>query len=155
MTLIGISNLPEDVYFRLLNTEDALAAAKYPLSTLYYDVGQFEKFGFFIFLGALDSALTAQIYQDTSATQTASHKVITGAVATCAADMDDRWYCIEVETRKLDISNGFHYVTLDVAGPTGNDYGCIVFYGIPFKMPATQLAAVTGEATTGTVIVAG
>lgn len=148
MTMHLISNLPEDIYLKLLNTEDALSVANYPLSTGYIDVSQFEKFGFLILAGALDSATTCQVKQDTSATETASIKNVTGAVVIVPADGDDKWYAIEVETRKLDVDNDFHYVTLAVSGPTGNDYAAILFYGIPREMPVTQPTGIKGEGET-------
>lgn len=152
MTLHLISNLPEDVYLKLLNTEDALAAANYPASGGYIDVKQFVKFGFIFLAGALDSATTIKVRQDTAATETAI-KDVSGATLTVGATGDDKWYAIEVETRKLDISNGFHFVTLNVAGPTGDDYGAILFYGIPDQKPVTQPTGTGGEGST--VIVAG
>jgi hypothetical protein len=143
-----ISQLSKDVYWKLLNTEDALAAGNYPASGSYIDVSGFSSFGFFLFGGALDSALTLTVYQDTSATQTADIKVITSATETFAGDDDDKWCAIEVETAKLDSNSDFRYVTLTVAGATGsNDYGAIVFFGIPAVKPPTQ--PTTGGPITG------
>lgn len=154
MTLKMISNLPKDIYLKLLNTEDAIADGNYPASTAYIDVKQFIKFGFLILAGALDTQMVFQVKQDTSATETAAIKNVTGATVTVAANGDDKWYAIEVETRNLDISNDFHYVTLAQAGAAGgNDYAAILFYGIPDQMPVTQPTGVAGEGST--VIVAG
>lgn len=150
-----ISNLAEDLYIQLLNTEDAVVDGNYPASTNYIDVSGFEKFGFLIGLGAVDSAMAFQVKQDTAATETASIKNVTGATftfGTSGATGDDHWACIEVETRKLDISNDFHFVTLAESGATGNDYACIWFYGVPAVKPCTQSST---KATSGSVIVAG
>lgn len=141
-----IANLFEDLYWKLLNTEDAIADGNYPVSTAYIDVSGFERFGFLIAAGALDTQMVFQVKQDTSATETASIKNITGATVTIAANGDDKYYWIEVETRKLDINNSFKYVTLNQAGAAGgNDYAAILFYGVPAIKPATQPTGVAGE----------
>jgi hypothetical protein len=149
-----LSNLPEDVYLKLLNTEDAIADGNYPASTAYIDVKDFEKFGFLILAGALDTQMVFKVKQDTDATETAAIKDVSGATVTVPALGDDKWYAIEVETRKLDINNGFTFVTLNEAGAAGgNDYAAILFYGIPHVKPTTQPTGVAGEGAT--VIVAG
>jgi hypothetical protein len=131
--------MDDDVLIKQLNAEDALAAALYPTSTNFIDVQDFDRFAFLIAAGALDSALTLQVQQDTSATST-DLKDVDGAVVTIAATGDDKWYLIEVDTSKLDSNNGFHYVTLEVAGPAGgNDYGAILFFGFgKGSRPVTQ-----------------
>lgn len=149
-----LNNIPDDLYLKLLNTEDAIADGNYPASTAYIDVSDFERFGFLIMAGALDTQMVFQVKQDTSATETASIKNITGATVTVAANGDDKWYAIEVETRKMDLNNDFIYATLNQAGAAGgNDYAAILFYGVPSVKPATQPTGVSGEGST--VIIAG
>jgi hypothetical protein len=140
-------NLYENCYVLQLNAEDALVAQNYPLSGSYIDTREFTHFAFLMLMGALDSALTPQVIQDTSATETASVKNVTGAVESIAADADDQTFSIEVETAKLDIGNDFRYVSLTMAGAAGgNDYGAIVFLGwnvreAPVTQPSTFPAA--------------
>ena len=140
-------NWYENCYTEQLNVEDALAVAKYPASGSFKDVSRFTHFGFLICVGALDTEVVAQVYQDTSATQTGSVKVITGATVTIAALDDDQTHFIEVAVENLDIGNDFRYVTLDLTGPAGaNDYAAIVFVGwnvreAPVTQPATFPAA--------------
>lgn len=119
-----------------------LVDGRFPASGSFEEVGNYTHFAFLIFLGTLDSELTAQVYQDTSATETGSIKVITGAVATLAATDDNKWASIEVETAKLDIQNSFHFVTLNIAGAAGaNDYAAIVFMAWNARhAPVTQVA---------------
>jgi hypothetical protein len=146
-----ISELPNDVAFDLLNVEDAIVDGNFPASTAYIDVSNYERFGFILMAGALDSALTAQVKQDTSATQTAAIKDVTGATVVIPALGDDMWYAIEVQANRLDINNDFKYVTCAISGAAaGNDYCAILFYGIPGVKPAHQ-PATHGE----TVVVAG
>lgn len=136
-------------YTKQLNVETALSAANYPTSTSYIDVNGFRRFAFEIHLGALDSALTFQVKQDTSATETASIKNVTGATittGTSGAGADNYDLCIEVDAAALDTNNGFRYVTLAVSGPSGNDYACIVFKAwlgadLPVTQPATFRSA--------------
>jgi hypothetical protein len=127
----------EAAVIKQLNVEDALTVAKYPVSGSFIDVSNYERFAFLVLAGALDTATTVKVQQATAVNGTP--KDITSATLTIADTGDDKWYLIEVETRKLDINNDYRYVTLDVAGPTGNDYGAIVFFGFnPGSMPVTQ-----------------
>jgi hypothetical protein len=125
----------------------ALADANYPASGSYIDVSEFEHF---VFLIGLDTVATPdfQVYQDTSATQTSGIKVITGAAKTDVVTGDDgKWFSIEVESARLDIANGFRYVTLTVSGTGGSDNANVWFFGyrarrMPVTQPDDYLAAV-------------
>ncbi len=130
--------LVEAAKIKQLNAEDALAVAKYPASGSFIDVSDFERFAFLILAGALDDAIVCQVQQATAANGTP--KDVTGATLTIAATGDDKWYLIEVETRKLDINNDYRYVTLDLTGIVdADDFGAIVFLGLnPGSMPVTQ-----------------
>jgi hypothetical protein len=130
----------EAVKIQLLNTEDAITVAKLPVSTAFIDVSEYHQFAFLIAAGALNSALTFQVQQDTSATQTAAIKNITGAAVTVAATGDDKWYLVEVQSDHLDINNDFRYVTLDMSGAAAaDDFGAVFFLGFAAgKMPVTQ-----------------
>lgn len=142
----------EAAVIKQLNTGAALTVAKMPVSTAFIDVSGFDRFAFLIGAGALNSALTFQVQQDTSATQTAAIKDITGAVATVAADGDDHWALIEVQVDHLDINNDFRFVTLNNTGAAaGDDYGAVFFFGFGSgKIPVTQ-----GADKGSIVIVAG
>lgn len=132
----------DNVYVQKVNDfNTAIAdATYYPASGSFIDVSEYERFVFLILVGTLDTAITFTVRQDTAATATAGVKAVTGAAVTIAADDDNQWVSIEVETARLDIANGFHYVSLygtDAAG--GNDYAAIVFLGIrPRHLPVTQ-----------------
>lgn len=118
-----------------------LADANYPASGSYIDVSRFESF---VFLVGLDTVVTPDfaVYQDTSATQTASIKAVTGAAKTDVVTTDDgKWFSIEVETARLDIANNFRFVTLQVSGTGGADNANIWFLGrLPRQRPPTQHA---------------
>ena len=133
--------MDDDVFIKQLNVEDALVTATYyPASAAFIDVMDFDRFAFLVPAGVLDSATVLQVKQDTSPTVTAGVKDITGATLTIAADGDDKWYLIEVDTSELDSPNGFRYVSLYVTGPAGgNDYGAIMFFGFgKGEVPVTQ-----------------
>lgn len=122
----------------------AIAAAKYPASTGFLSLVGFESFVVEIIAHDLTSAITVQVQQDTSATQTTGIKNITGAVVTIPADGDDKIYTIEVQVNELDINNGYKYITLDVTGAAGSDdyLTMQVILRNPTKMPVTQDASV-------------
>ncbi len=146
-----IRTLTEQVLFQTCNDfNTAIADGEFPASGSFIEVGQYERFVFIVRAGTLDSALTCQVQQ--AATVNGVAKDVTGAVAVVGAGDDNELFLIEVETRKLDINNGYNYVTLDVSGAAGgNDYLDIVFVGVnPLTMPVTQP---TGTNTP--VIVAG
>lgn len=152
MTMHLISNLA-DLYWKLLNTEDALADGNFPPSTAYEYVGDCQLFGWFIQAGALDSALTFQVKQDTGATQTASIKNIDTAAITVSATGDDKWYLLQVDPRYLDINHGFAYVTLALSGAAGaNDYAALLFFKVPNSKPAVQPSGAGGEGSIVTIV---
>ena len=147
------NNVYENEYLEKCNNfNTAIADGNFPASVSYIDVSSYETFSFVLFVGTLDSALTCQVRQDTSATETASIKDVTGAVQVVGAGDDNEWMVIEVETAKLDIANGFRYVTLAVSGAAGgNDYLCIVLRGgRARRLPVTQPAGFSAH-----VLVAG
>ncbi len=136
-------NVYRHVYTQVLNVETALSAANYPTSGSYIDVSAYRHCAFKIYVGAIDSATTCAVYQDTSATQTASIKALTSATVTVGTGDDNETFTIEFETNQLDVANSFKYVTLTLTGPAGsNDYACIVFEGWgAYTEPVTQPAA--------------
>lgn len=123
---------------QLLNTEDAVAVAKYPTSGNFIDVSNHERFLFLIAAGALTSALTFQVQQATAANGTP--KDVTGAVINVSATDDDKWFAVEVQTNQLDINNDYRYVTLNATGAAGgDDFAAILFIGCnPGEKPVTQ-----------------
>jgi len=141
-----IKTLTEQVYFKGCNTPStAIVDGNFPASGSFIDVSDCERFGFIVHAGGSDTALTCQVQQ--AATINGTEKDVTGAVQTISATGDGTVYLIEVETRKLDLNNGYNFVTLDVTGATGNDYLGIVFWSIPRVAPVTQ--------TNTAIIVAG
>lgn len=132
----------DNVYVQMLEGgKDVLTDANYPASTGYIDVTEYESF---VFLIGLDTIATPNfaVYQDTSATETASIKAVTGASKTDVVTGDDgKWFSIEVESSRLDVANNFRYVTLTVTGTGGADNACIWFFGRnPRREPVTQHA---------------
>lgn len=136
----------EEIYVGRAQTNPETAIADttyYPASGSFFDVSGFERFGFLIQVGAVDSALTFQVRQDTSATATGSIKDVTGALEVVGTGDDGETFFIEVNTDQLDGANGFHYVTLYGTGAAGgNDYAAIQFlaWGAKTK-PVTQPAS--------------
>lgn len=137
-------NLDDAVYINPANNfNTAIVDGDFPASGSYIDVSEFTHFAFLVKVGTLNSALTLQVQQDTSATATASIKNVTGATLTVAADDDNELKSIEVEAARLDVANNFRYVTLDVTGAAGgDDYLDILFLGWDARrQPVTQPAA--------------
>lgn len=134
-----IKTLLEQVYFKACNTPSTVIAdGDFPASGSYLDVSDYERFAFLVVAGGSDTALVCQVQQATAVNGTP--KDVTGAVQTISATGDGTIYCIEVETRRLDINNGYRYVTLDVSGQAGsNDTLAIIFAGVnPGVAPVTQ-----------------
>ena len=143
-----IKTFTEQVYFKALNTPSVVIVdGEFPASGSYIDVSDYERFAFLIVAGGSDTALTAQVQQAAAIDSTA--KDVTGAVQTISATGDGTIYLIEVETRRLDLNNGYNYVTLDITGQSGsNDTLAMIFCAInPGVVPVTQ--------THDAVIVAG
>lgn len=127
----------ETLKIQPLNSAAVLTNALFPTSTNFIDVSRFERFTFLIMVGALTSALTMKVQQADAANGTP--KDVTGATVTIAGDDDNKFFVIEVQTAKLDINNGYHFVTLNVAGVAdADDYAAIAFFGYGDKMPVTQ-----------------
>lgn len=87
------------------------------------------------------------VYQDTSATETASIKALTGAAKTDIATGDDgKWFTIEFPVAALDTANGFRYITVVAAAGSGTDFCHISILltrgGSPVSQPAGYYAAV-------------
>jgi hypothetical protein len=130
--------LSEVTKIQQLNVEDAIVDGQFPASGSFIDVSKFHRFAFLVMVGALDSALTCKVQQ--AAAINGVLKDVTSATVAIAANGDDKWYLIEVETNHLDSNNGYKYVTLDIAGAAGgNDYAAILFLGLnPGMAPVTQ-----------------
>ena len=130
--------LSEAAKIQPLNVETAVAAQLYPTSANFIDVSNYERFGFLIAAGALNSALTFQVQQATAANGTP--KDVTGAVTTVAATDDNKWHLIEVQTSALDANNDYRFVTLKATGAAGgDDYAAITFIGFNAdSRPVTQ-----------------
>ena len=138
------NNLYEACYIEKCNNfNTAIADGDFPASGSYIDVSDFTHFAFLILVGTLDSALVCKVQQATAVDGTPAD--ITGATLTVAADDDNEWKSIEVESAKLNLASDYRYVTLDVAGAAGsNDYLCIVFLGWNARhLPVTQPAGYT------------
>lgn len=115
-------------------------AERLPASGSFIDMEGIEHGVFLIGVGSLDSATTVSVYQDTSATETASIKALTSAAQIIAGGDDNKWLTIEFDVKDLDVANDFRYVTIVVANAAGgNDYACIFFLGFKTReAPVTQ-----------------
>ncbi len=128
-----------------LNVEVVLATTtRYPASGSYIDTKGLHRFGFLILAGAIAAEQTFQVEQATTVSGTP--KDITGAVQVIATNGDNKLYIIEVDTAKLDINNGYRYVTLKNTGGGAGDYCSVIFFAIGERVPVTvnDLAAVVG-----------
>ena len=133
------------------NFGTAIVDGVFPASGSFVDLANFPWVMFIVRVGTLDSALVLQVHQDTSATQTASVKDVTGATLTVAADDDNELKVIEVQASQLDLANDFRFVTLDITGAAGaNDFLDIIVVGRDARhKPVTQPATVTSDVTAG------
>lgn len=141
----AVWDFPENVYIGDIqaNPETAIAdATYYPASGSFIDVSGYSRFGFLIHPGALDSALTFQVRQDTSATVTGAVKALTGALASVAATDDNKYFFVEVNTNQLDGAGGFRFVTLYATGAAaGDDFAALFFFAWASRLgPVTQPA---------------
>lgn len=132
----------EDVYIVGCNNfNTAIADGEFPASGSYIDVSDFMWCAFLIRVGTLDSALTCQVQQ--AATISSTAKDLTDCKWVVGTGDGNKWGVVEFEPRKLDINNGYNYVTLDVTGAGGsNDYLDIFFLGFGKGVrPVTQHAS--------------
>jgi hypothetical protein len=123
------------------NFNTAVAASdRLPASGSFIDMAGYDHGVFLIGVGTEDTAATFAVYQDTSATETASIKAVTSASQLVAATDDNKWLTIEFNASQLDQDNSFRYVTLvPDAGTGSNDYYCVFFLGFGARdLPVTQ-----------------
>jgi hypothetical protein len=115
-------------------------AERLPASGSFIDMEGISHGVFLIGVGTLNSATTVSVYQDTSATETASIKALTSASQIIGATDDNKWLTIEFSAEDLDLANDFRYVTIVVANAAGgDDYACIFFLGFKNReSPVTQ-----------------
>lgn len=113
--------------------------ANYP--TAGVDVRAFKFVDVLVHVGALDSALTAQLMCNTASTGGTLDAVdATYAKNTIAANDDGQIFLFNLEVAKLPEDHGF--LTCQLKGATGNDYADVMFFlhdGAP--TPVTQVAA--------------
>lgn len=141
----------ENVYTKLLNTEDAITdTTYYPASASFIDVREYEYIGFLIGAGALDTALTFAVYENNDNTSSGA-TAVSDATVTVGATGDDKWYSIEVETANLTKP----FVSLYATGAAGgNDYAALFFLGWNARnAPVTQPTGTSGQGSS--VVVAG
>jgi hypothetical protein len=140
---MGNFSFEKDVYVVKCNNfmTGTNAADRIPASVSFIDMKGIDHGVFLVGVGTEDTAATFQVYQDTSATETVSIKVVTSASQLIAADDDDKWFSIEFDAEAIDRANSFRYVTLVTSAGTGNDYYCVFFLGFKTRSsPVTQAA---------------
>ena len=135
------------------NFNTGIVDGKFPASGSFIPAQPWLYITFLIRVGTLNSALTIQLQQDTSATQTANIKNALGATSAIviAADDDDELQYIEVECRAALDLDGFTHFTLDITGAAGgDDYLDLIWIGHHAKTkPVTQVATVSGIVIAG------
>lgn len=120
--------------------EDQLVAANYPASGSYIDVSGVERFHVLIHLGAVhdSDAPTFEIKQTNAINGTLKEIDATHCKFTGTGTSDDQLVMMTIETDKLDINNGYRYVTCVVGGVTNGSYGDILFLLPLTSEPVTQ-----------------
>ncbi len=127
----------EETIVKQVNSGDVvLAAGAYPASASFLDVSGLYKFAFVILSGTLAHAQTWQVQQATTISGTL--KDVTGALASPGVTSDGKPFIIEVDCDKLDVNNGYKFVSLLNTGGTTGDYSTILFLGWGKKIPVTQ-----------------
>lgn len=142
----------EQVYRQqVLDPQDNTGNGAATVPASYIDVSDYERFAFVIELGNNDGTLDAQVVQASAADGTGSKNVTGAAITQLGATDDNKQVMIEVETRKLDINNDFHFVaiTLTEAASTAQVVSAY-FLGLnPGEAPVTQPAAFAEQVFVG------
>lgn len=142
-----------NLLFPINNFNTAITDGKFPASGSFINAQPHAWWTFLFRVGTLNSALTIQLQQDTSATQTGDIKNVSGAVSvlTIAADDDDELQYIEFEVKAALDLDGFTHFTLDISGAGGgDDYLDIILLGHHAKTaPVTQGATISGIVIAG------
>jgi hypothetical protein len=125
--------------------ESQITAGNYPASGSYVDVSGCERFHVLIHLGAVHNsdAPTFEVKQASAADGTL--KAISEAYCkwTGAGTSDNNLVLITIETDKLDINNGYKYVTVVAAGTLTNGTYADILYLLPLTSePVTQLTTI-------------
>ena len=128
----------EEVYIQQVAAPVVLTTSTLPAS--YINVGDYERFAFFIQLGVTDQTIDFKVVQATAAAGTGSKDVSGAAITQFIATDDGKYAIIEVETKKLDINNGFCFVSTTTTIATGaSTVAAILFFGInAHSLPVTQ-----------------
>lgn len=145
-----IKTLFEEVYRQQVKDPVVLTTGTYPAA--YINVGDYERFAFVLELGVTDQTTDFKVVQATASAGTGSKDVAGAVITQFSATDDNKQAIIEVETKKLDINNGFYFVAVTATIATGTTTtASIVFYGVnPHSVPVSQPAAFAQK-----VIVAG
>jgi len=121
--------------------ESQISAGNYPASGSYVDVSGCERFHVLIHLGAVHNsdAPTFEVKQAAAADGTLKAISEADCKWTGAGTSDNNLVMITIETDKLDINNGYKYVTVVAAGTlTNGTYGDIIFLLPLTSEPVTQ-----------------
>lgn len=140
-----MQDLSKSVYFQQLNA-GAVAITDttyYPASGSFIDISGMTNFAFKFNAGALNSALTFAVYEN-STTSSSGATAVSGATFSVAAADDNRICGVSVSCKKL--LSGSRYVSVYATGAAGSDdYGELEFIGYnEHDLPVTQLNAVSG-----------
>lgn len=146
-----IRTFTEDVYrVQLVNPQTLNNTAN---TSSYVDVGDYERVVAVLAVGSTDTTVDFKLVQATDSSGTGSKDVSGAAITQLSGTDDNKQVAIELETRKLDINNGFHYVAAMTTIGNGTT-GAVVaaaLYGVnPGGAPVTQPSAFAQQ-----VVVAG
>ena len=120
-----------------LLVETILTNAYYPATGFYVDVSGFEWVNVAVLLGTLATTVKFELKQMESLSGTPDTIEGTLMAHTVAADDDGEILLFHLETAKLNADH--HFVSLQVSGAGGGDYGAIVYFlGGARHEPVTQ-----------------
>ena len=140
-----LNTFQEEVYIqKVLDPVDNTGAGAATVPATYIDVSDFERFVFLLSIGNMTGTLDMQVVQAQDGAGTGSKNIANAVITQLGASDDNKQVLVEVEVRKLDINNGFHFVaiTLTEAGSSAQ-LADAFFFGInPGNAPVTQHADV-------------
>lgn len=126
-----MKDIMQSVYFeKILDPVDNTGTGAATLPAAYINVSDYDYFGFLISTGVMDGTIDAKVVQATAASDGGSDsKDVSGAAITqIPATGDADQVSITVETRKLDINNGFNYVALTLTEDSSTGQLCDVWF---------------------------
>jgi len=125
--------------------ESQITAGNYPASGSYVDISGCERFHVLIHLGTVhnNDAPTFEVKQATAPNGTLKTISETHCKWTGTGASDNNLVLLTIETDKLDINNGYRYVTVVAGGTLTNGTYADILYLLPLTSePVTQLTTI-------------